>query len=490
MAARPPATTLPSMSTRTVLARLAARLAAALLILAVPAAGAAIAAPATFAAITAPGPPRPVPPGSPPVHDPAKPTAVVVLGLEGAEVSDVLAPYEVLAATGRYNLYTVAPQRRPVPLTGGLDLVPDLSFDALAARVGVPDLVVVPAMPDVGEPTTAPVTAWLRAQRGAQYLAVCNGSGVLAGSGVLDGRTATAHRLGVGGFEAQYPAVRWVRGERVVDGGDVVSTAGVLSGIAGTLRVVEQRFGSSVAAGAAAAIGWDPARGDRPLASGPAVPGPAAIVNAGFRWRPAALGVLLTDGVGEVELASVFDVHGGQSLAARTTALSADGGPVRSRHGLQFLPRAELGAARGLDRLIVPGRTAASVPAGLDPVYVHAGPGFAYDRTVADLARTTDVATARWAATALELPIEDDALAGPAWPWAPTAVPVVLVAAGVAVALAVGHRRTGARGGPSTRRRSSASAGPGRPARSRASASTAVTSQTTTANSAIDALDR
>jgi hypothetical protein len=44
-----------------------------------------------------------------PTHDPAKPTVVTLLGPEGANAADVLAPYEVLAATGAFNLYTVAP---------------------------------------------------------------------------------------------------------------------------------------------------------------------------------------------------------------------------------------------------------------------------------------------------------------------------------------------------------------------------------------------
>jgi hypothetical protein len=38
-----------------------------------------------------------------PVHDPRKPTAVVVLGLEGANAADMLAPYEVLGGTGAFN---------------------------------------------------------------------------------------------------------------------------------------------------------------------------------------------------------------------------------------------------------------------------------------------------------------------------------------------------------------------------------------------------
>jgi hypothetical protein len=80
-------------------------------------------------------PPAPVNASPAPVHDPQRPTAVAVLGSEGANAADVLAPYEVLAATGAFNVYTVAPQRQPVPLTGNLDLVPDLSFGQLDQRL-------------------------------------------------------------------------------------------------------------------------------------------------------------------------------------------------------------------------------------------------------------------------------------------------------------------------------------------------------------------
>ncbi|HEY3470115.1 MAG TPA: AraC family transcriptional regulator, partial [Amycolatopsis sp.] len=127
-----------------------------LVVLAVPAVGATVSALSAFGALYTPGPDRPAPAAPPLPHDPAKPTAVVVVGQEGAVVSDVLAPYEILATTGRFNVYTVAPERAPKPLTGGLDLVPDLSFADLATRLGpkAPDLVVVPALPDVGEPST------------------------------------------------------------------------------------------------------------------------------------------------------------------------------------------------------------------------------------------------------------------------------------------------------------------------------------------------
>jgi putative intracellular protease/amidase len=436
-----------------VLRRIALVLAAVVAVLLVPGVGATVSALATFRALNAPGPQRAAPVTSPVPHDPAKPTVAIVVGNAGAVVSDTLAPYEILAATGRFNVYTVAPDRSPKPLTGGLDLVPDLSFADLAARLGgaVPDLVVVPAMPDTGEATNEPVTTWLREQaaRGTQLLSVCNGAGVLASAGLLDGRPATAHWLKLESYAADYPAVQWQRGKRYVDDGNVVTTAGILSGIDGTLHLVERLAGPAVAADAAKAIGWRHYGTPVPVTTPAAMPDAVAIVNAGFRWNPAEIGVLVPEGVGEIELASIFDTQG-QSLSSRTLAMSTDGGSVRSRHGLTFLPRAKLAdAAPDLDRLLVPGATrgVATPPGGPAPEYVHDRPGFAYDVAVSGLARDTDVATARWTAKALELPTDDVVFDGPVWPWWPTAVPVVLVLLGVGgVVLVLRRRRQGAQG--------------------------------------------
>jgi hypothetical protein len=140
--------------------------------------------------------------------------------------------------------------------------------------------------------------------------------------------------------------------------------------------------------------------------------------------------------------------------------VTADGRPIRSRHSLTFAPRAELSAAAPrLDRLVVPGadaaRTAAadrrSLPEGLAPVYLHRQPGFAFDAALSDIARTEDVATARWVAKTLQYPATDPRLAGPAWPWTLSLRPILLFAGGVAAVLGVrflGRRRRGGfRGG-------------------------------------------
>jgi hypothetical protein len=234
------------------------------------------------------------------------------------------------------------------------------------------------------------------------------------------------------GMQTEYPQVQWVPGRRFVDDGDVVSTAGILSGVDGTLHVVARLLGPAAARDAAAAIGWRHHGADASAYTGLPVPDPAAILNAGFRLDPPTVGVALTDGVGEIELASVFNTQA-RSLATRTLAVTTDGGPVRSRHGLTFLPRAGLpGVAPRLDRLIVPGgHPVVPVAEGPAPEYVHARSGFAFDATVTDLARSTDTATARWVAKVLELPTDGLPLDGPAWPWGPTIVLVGLAIPGL-----------------------------------------------------------
>ena len=107
----------------------------------------------------------------------------------------------------------------------------------------------------------------------------------------------------------------------------------------------------------------------------------------GFGWGKDSIGVALSDGVGEIELASVFDVYPGQLFAADVTTLSAAGPKVAvtSRHGLTFIPRHGLDDAPTPDRVIVPGLDVGSETA------VH----FTSGRVIAVSSRTTSMPTLR-----------------------------------------------------------------------------------------------
>lgn len=421
-------------------------------VVAVPAAVFGVNARADLKALYAPAADTAVPATRPPAHDPAKPTAVVVLGNAGANAGDVLGPYETLAAAGAFNLYTVAPERRLVPLTGGLDLVPDLDLAGLDRRLAgaAADVIVVPQVPaDTAD--TARLTDWLVRQDGggALLLGVCRGSELLAAAGLLDGRDVTSHWIRIGKLEQQYPGVRWHRATRYVDDGDLITTGGVLSGIDGTLRVIERRLGTAAAGAAAAAVGWPHYSPGRPAPLPANSFGPRDLiagVNLGVRPDP-DLGVVLTDGVGEIELASVFVSYTEAAYAARTIALGLDSAaPVRSRHGLTFVPRGSAADPPALDRLLVPGAAAAAQgkAAGLRPTpeYVHREAGFPFDAVLRDMARTIDVPTATWRAKNLEYPVAG--LTGPGWPWGYTVLPLLYSLLGVA-ALTAGWRLRRAR---------------------------------------------
>src|SRR4029434_7670551 len=95
-----------------------------------------------------------------------------------------------------------------------------------------------------------------RAQGDPLLVSVCVGAQVLAEAGLLDDQPATSHWLGPIGLRRNYPAVRWTDGVRYVDDGDVITTAGVLSGVDGSLRVVERMVGPEAATRAARAVAW------------------------------------------------------------------------------------------------------------------------------------------------------------------------------------------------------------------------------------------
>jgi hypothetical protein len=251
--------------------------------------------------------------------------------------------------------------------------------------------------------------------------------------------------------------VQWQEGVRYVEDGDVITAAGVLSGVDAALRVVERIVGRDAAEQAADAVAWpdySPGGAARIPQLRPALADTVGLLSAAYRWDRPNMGVLLTNGVGEIELAAAFRPYTELSYLARPVAVTVDGQPVRSRHGLTFAPRADLkAAAPQLDRLVIPGADAARLatawepPEGLAPVYLHTQSGFGFDGALRDIARTRDVATAQWVAKTLQYPSTNPQLTGAAWPWSLTLRPIVIaISAAVAVGLIIKILRGRGRG--------------------------------------------
>ena len=141
-----------------------------------------------------------------------------------------------------FRLYTVSDTRRPIHVSGGMQVVPDYTFEDAPA----PKVVVVPAQGG----DSARMLEWIR-KRAADsdvVMSVCNGAFKLAAAGVLKGKKATAHHAAYERFQRDYPDVLLQRGMRYVRADKVVFTAGGLSsGIDLALHVVELYFGRDVA---------------------------------------------------------------------------------------------------------------------------------------------------------------------------------------------------------------------------------------------------
>src|SRR5205807_3469094 len=142
-----------------------------------------------------------------------------------------------------------------------------------------------------------------------------------------------------------------------------------------------------------------------------------------YRLHQTEIGLVLYDGVREVEVSSILDTYP-RSYATQVRPLTLDPGVVQTRHGLDLVAPEDLSNAPNLDRVLLPGApdasTAARVDAwaarrGLQAERIHASGAYAYDATLRDMAHDETNSIVREAATGLEYPTQDLQLAGPEW---------------------------------------------------------------------------
>ncbi|MEV6814783.1 DJ-1/PfpI family protein [Micromonospora sp. NPDC051296] len=201
--------------------------------------------------------------------------AQIVL-FDGFDPLDVIAPFEVLYAGGiasggavSVELVSAEGPREVVSGTGGLALRATAALDPQRAgvilvpgasgRVGepgeIPDQEMgtgerqqdesIPVL--LGRTLTTELPTLLKAAMESPEVTVstvCGGSLVLAMAGLLEGRHATTHHLGLDMLDAT--GVHAVNA-RVVDDGDLVTGAGVTSGLDLGLYLLEREVGPRVA---------------------------------------------------------------------------------------------------------------------------------------------------------------------------------------------------------------------------------------------------
>ncbi|MFK4789384.1 GlxA family transcriptional regulator [Microbacterium sp. ZW T5_56] len=175
------------------------------------------------------------------------PHRVVVLAQDGAYPFEIGIPARVFgAADGAYEVSLVTPTGGPIRTNAGFDVVPTTDTRALAQA----DTVIVTPVDTslLQRHADDDVRAALAlVPRRARIVSICTGVFTLAAVGLLTGRTVTTHWQCAELFRDWYPHVSVDENVLFVDGGDILTSAGVASGIDLCLHLIRVDHGAELA---------------------------------------------------------------------------------------------------------------------------------------------------------------------------------------------------------------------------------------------------
>jgi putative intracellular protease/amidase len=191
------------------------------------------------------------------------PRNLAILIFDGVQIIDYAGPYETFGHTysndgPAFNIYTVAEKTGAITTAMGMSVNPKYSFETAPE----PDVLLVPGGNVEGQLENQNVIKWIQNKsRNAEIvMSVCNGAFILAKAGLLDGLEATTTANLIPPFKEAAPKTKVVDDQRFVDNGKIITTAGLSSGIDGSLHVIERLFGRGTAQMAALGMeyNWDP----------------------------------------------------------------------------------------------------------------------------------------------------------------------------------------------------------------------------------------
>ncbi|HLH12384.1 MAG TPA: DJ-1/PfpI family protein [Methylovirgula sp.] len=201
-----------------------------------------------------------------------KPIDIGILIFPDMDQIDFTGPFEVLSRLPDTKLHVIGTQSGSFRDHRGLVLTPDV------ALAGAPqlDLLQVPGGPgQQAQMANEPVLAFIRRHMaaGKPLFSVCTGALICGAAGILKGRRATTHW-------ASFDLLPYFGAipvdERVVIDGNLVSAAGITSGIDGALVVAELLRGKAVAEAIQLDIQYAP---EPPFHSGTPKTAPSSVLS-------------------------------------------------------------------------------------------------------------------------------------------------------------------------------------------------------------------
>ena len=174
------------------------------------------------------------------------------------EVLDFAGPFEVFSRTrllkgaesrrsndsAPFNPFTVSIDKKPLIATGGLKIIADYTFNNFPKI----DILIVPG--GYGTRTLLNneiLLKWIKAVSDKANItaSVCTGSLLLAKAGLLEGKRATTHWGAIEALKSISKDIQVITERRVVND-EIITSAGVSSGIDMAFMIVENLYGEEV----------------------------------------------------------------------------------------------------------------------------------------------------------------------------------------------------------------------------------------------------
>ena len=155
--------------------------------------------------------------------------------------------------------HTVAEKSGPITTSMGMSVNPTYNFE----NSPQPDILVLPGGNEVWKQLDDPnVIKWVqdKSKTAEVVMSVCKGAFFLAKAGLLDGLQATTTFSLIARLKDAAPKTRVVDDMRYVDNGKFNTTAGLSSGIEGSLHLIERLYGKGMMQMAAVGMeyNWNP----------------------------------------------------------------------------------------------------------------------------------------------------------------------------------------------------------------------------------------
>lgn len=189
---------------------------------------------------------------------------VGILLFNEVEVLDFAGPFEVFSITTLHEhqdkpfcVHVLSEKGDMIRARNGLTIKPTHSI----ASTPELDILIIPGGYGAEEIEiyNERLIDWIREQSAKVKIlaSVCTGSFLLAKAGLLDGKKATTHWMDIDRLAREYPQIIIQRGQKYVDEGSIITSAGISAGLDMSFHIIKKIFGSETAKATAKRMEYD-----------------------------------------------------------------------------------------------------------------------------------------------------------------------------------------------------------------------------------------